>query len=207
MNCSLWLDRGTGLDPVKAKIHQITCAIEDVRDATKESVAYNAFQTGGGGVYAVVGKGAGWPEVPLDPVPAADWVEKQLQRCDLGKPNAPTVHLNYEGDDPTWINAFLLRYRAHRPLRQTLWTMQAHKAAIYHGSTVTKTLVAKNIAVGPQCYVGDENERVESGNEIAAWAANGIPVPMIQPFLFATDLGGWWGEAVPMTAYIQGRLP
>ena len=39
---SLWLDRGTGPNPAKIKQYSITGVYEDIRDATKASVAANA---------------------------------------------------------------------------------------------------------------------------------------------------------------------
>lgn len=200
---SLWLDRGTGPNAAKIAQYAIECVYEDGRDATKASVTANMQSVGAAGVYYVVGKGAGWPVVPLTARAAADWVNEQLKRCDLGKPDQPRVHLNYEGDDPAWIDEFLRRFRAHRPTRIALWTMQAHKANVYADQPVISTLVALRIGIGPQCYVGSPEVRVESASEVQAWAANGVPVAQIDPFLWAADLGGWWQG----TAFIAGRLP
>ena len=91
---SLWLDRGTGPNPAKIKQYAIGCVYEDVRDATKASVAANAKLCGASGVYACWN----WPEVPTTGAGFADWVNEQLKRCDLGQPDQPRVHLNSEND-------------------------------------------------------------------------------------------------------------
>ena len=57
---SLWLDRGTGPNPAKINQYSIACVYEDIRDATKASVAANAKLCGVSGVYACWN----WPEVP-----------------------------------------------------------------------------------------------------------------------------------------------
>ena len=195
---SLWLDRGTGPNPAQITKYSITCVYEDIRDATKASVAANAKLCGFSGVYACWN----WPETaPMTGDKFADWVNTQLKRCDLDKPDAPMVDLNSENDLPGYVKALLTRWRAHRPDRVTGWTPQAHKATIY--GPIAATIKAKHITVKPQCYAGadDAIRRVESASEVQSWRDLGIT--MVEPMLWAEDLGDWWQG----TAYIAGRLP
>ena len=197
MSRSLWLDRGTGPDPAQLAKYSITCVYEDIRDATKASVAANAKLCGASGVYACWN----WPEVPTTGAGFADWVSEQLKRCDLGKPDQPRVDLNSENDDPGYVAALLKRYRAHRNLRVTSWSPQAHKAGIY--AKIAAEIIMAKVTVKPQCYHGADNAmlRVESASEVQSWRDLGIT--MVEPMLWAEDLGDWWQG----TAYIAGRLP
>ena len=196
---SLWLDRGTGPNPAKIKQYSIGCVYEDIRGATKASVAANAKLCGASGVYACWN----WPEVPTTGFGFADWVNEQLKRCDLGKPDQPRVDLNSENDAVDYVRALIARYRSHRPDRVTGWSPQAHKASIY--APLRSMLQAKNITVKPQCYHGSDNDmhRVESALEVQTWWALGIT--RVEPMLWAESLGDFWeGNA---TIYIAGRLP
>ena len=195
---SLWLDRGTGPNPAKIKQYSIGCVYEDIRDATKASVAANAKLCGFSGVYACWN----WPEVEnLDGAGFSDQVSEWLKKCDLGQPNSPMVHLNSENDSTLYAGGMLFRWRAHRPRRVTGWTMQAHKAGIY--SSIKNRIQNSKVTVLPQCYHGSDNAmlRVESASEVQSWRDLGIT--MVEPMLWAEDLGDWWTG----TAYIAGRLP
>ena len=117
----------------------------------------------------------------------------------------PCAHLNAETDDVDWQIAMLKRWRAHLPKRLTVWSPVAHKATLYRA--VGWKLASLNIIVAPQCYVGPDNERVDSANEVQAWVDIGVPAKRVWPFLFGSQLGAWWGEVNGAVVFTQGQIP
>jgi hypothetical protein len=136
----------------------------------------------------------------------ADWAYDLLQRkIAPGTSGAfPVAHLNAETDDIDWQMAMLKRWRSHAPRRLTVWSPVAHKATLFRN--VGWKIAALGIIVAPQCYVGPNNDRVDSANEVQAWVDIGIPAKNVWPFLFGTQLGAWWGEVSGAVIFTQGQL-
>ena len=109
------------------------------------------------------------------------------------------MHLNCETHDTNWVKAMLAAWRVLRPTRVTLWTMEGNQFNLF--SSIATEIVASNVFVGPQAYLGDMT-RIESAHEVDGWARI-VPFSRIRPFLDAAQLGKWW-EGV---AYTQGRFP
>lgn len=114
----------------------------------------------------------------------------------------PRVDLNLEAE-PAWVLSTLQAWRKHQPRRTTFLSVQAHKATLF--KSLVPQLVELGVVVRPECYVGSM-QRVESANEILAWADAGYPLSMIQPFLDGASLGAWWGEH-GACVFTQGRIP
>lgn len=148
-----------------------------------------------------------WPSHLLLSGPEwADWAYNLLQKTIAPGTSGgfPVAHLNPETDDVEWQLSMLQRWRARSPKRVTVWSPPAHKATVF--TDIGYKLAAMNVIVSPQCYVGEPMERVESANEVLAWAAIGVPTRQIQPMLDARTLGHWWGEIGGATAFTMGGL-
>ena len=190
---SVWVDEGNDADYVTCKRNgcdTLSFAIRDPR--TPNNLKTAKAQGWATRVYAAW---TWWPDLSGDEFVGA--VSALLTRVAPGTVGTPGVDLNYEGDNPAYVAAMLERWRELRPHRDTLWTMQSHKAALYGG--IASVLSDARITVAPQCYSG-AMVRVESAAEYAAWR---VIASRISPFYDAAQLGLWWEG----TAFTQGRLP
>lgn len=213
-----WIDQPQQPDVPKLKKHLITDAIFDGRWLAQMGPAQALDylekvrdQLGGspGAFFCAQGSDSlgAWPSWRTTTGPEwADWVYDTFQNhIAPGTAGAfPVVHLNPECDDVTWQMTMMKRWRMRSPRRYTVWSPVGHKAPIF--KAVAGQIVQHNIIVAPQCYVGNM-ERIESANEVLAWAQIGIPVTKIQPFLDGATLGHWWGEVGGAIVFSQNRLP
>ncbi len=211
-----WIDQPLEADIPKLKKHLITDPIYDGRwlaqlDNPLEYLKAVRGQLGGnpGAYFCAQGADSlgSWPGPSTMSGPAwADWVYETFQKkIAPGTSGAfPCVHLNPENDDIQWQMAMLKRWRARAPRRMTVWSPVCHKAPLY--VDVAAQIAQMNIVVAPQAYVANM-DRVESSNEVLAWAAIGIPTRLIYPFLDGRTLGLWWGEIGGAVVFTQSRLP
>ena len=193
-----WVDANN--DPFTSilKAYGIGEVYFDIRDPRLTPAYLDAIRGQG---FSTVGLYAcwNWPEVPTLPGLFATWIDAKLRH--IGWLGNPPVHINDETHDAKRIETLLGTWRALRPKRRTLWTMEGHQAPVFAG--IGRVLADLNVEIGPQCYTGPDMTRIESAAEVQSWASLGIPVERIRPFLDARQLGVWWTGI----AYTQGRLP
>lgn len=194
----LWGDRGTGLDPVKGKALGFECFYEDIRDATKTSQLEILKTLPFAGVYACA-QGEGW-HGDLTARAWADLQSELLTRCDLGRPDAPRVHLNIERHDPQWILAALQRWRAHRQKRVTALVIEGHQGGWFR--QIAAQVAALNMRVIAEAYHGDMTP-FESAPVLADVIAAGVPAAQADVMLAGDHLRDWFDNPV----FSQGRLP
>ena len=220
MNRVVWIDQPSNPDYPKLKKHLVTSAIFDGRwlaqksDLALQYLNHVRDQLGGpsGAYFCAQGADSlgAWPSWQDHTGPQwADWVYEEFQKkiAPGTSGNFPVVHLNPECDNPQWQVAMLKRWRVRSPRRYTVWSPVGHKAELFRN--VASAINESNVYVAPQCYVATEEDpmaRVESSNEVLAWASIGVPLTRIQPFLDGEKLGHWWGEVGAAIVFSQNRL-
>lgn len=200
---SIWIDAG---QKPQARLHDkgITDVYFDARDPQLTPAFFDEIRKSFNPGVFVCSQGSdqfgAWPDGRTMTGRAwADWAYNRIQN-ELNAPRYVKVCLNCEQPGTAaWIVQALRRWRAHSPMRATVWAPEGRKAGLFSEADV-QAINLLSIEVAPQFYTGNMTPHPEGS----------VTLPMLQKgfqrlsgFFDAANLPyDWKGHA-----FIQSRLP
>ena len=197
---AVWVDAGN--DPNYAKLVAVgaTAAYFDIRDERLMPSYFAEVKSHGleVGVYAAVN----WYGNVTGPV-FADLVSSRLEViAKASSPDTPMVCLDIEVKDPSFVLGALRRWRVHRAVRVTDYTLEGHQGAILNaGQWLAVASLVRYVV--PQCYDGAMAQVWDAFAMAKDLYDHGLPFPSVRPFYDAAHLPEWWDGY----AFTMGRLP
>jgi hypothetical protein len=193
---AIWVDANNDADLTRLRAHGIDSPYFDGRDP-RVTAAYLQDLAGRGFKPGLYYAWNWWPT--LDGPGFAQRVSNDLRR--IGWAGNPPVCLDIETHDIAgYVLPCLTRWRALRPTRETIWTLEGMQGGLF-----TPTQVAEinrlNVLVGPQLYVGDMQPHPHS--PVIDLLMAGFDGRRIVGFYDAARLPYRWSGI----AFSQGRLP
>lgn len=199
---ALWVDANNDADTTKMHAHGIDTCFFDGRDP--KANANNFQQLADRGFHPGVYYGWNWYPT-MSGVQFAEHVSSDLKR--IGWQVNPPVILDLETHDIAgYVLPCLTRWRALRPTRQTIYTLEGMQGGTFDAPTV-QAINKLNVLVAPQLYVdntahGGTNMDPHPHSPVIDLLMAGFEGKRIVGFYDAAHLPYRWSGV----AFSQGRL-
>lgn len=202
---ALWIDEGNDAHGDLRACFDITEPVFSVRDPRVTRAYLDSVKAKGyaPGLY-LCSQGEGWPShSKLTGREWADWAYSEVQvRIAPGTSGGyPTVHLNCETSDASWLVAMLKRWRARSPKRVTYLLIEGRKAGIFSPEQVA-AINATGVYVCIELCEGDMTPHPEGFATLPMLRA-GFRADLLYGVYDAKNLPWDWAGV----AFTQGRLP
>jgi hypothetical protein len=150
MRC-VWIDEGSQPDFTKITNYGIQGLYFSTREQYVTPTYLDSIRDKG----YVVGIYRAWNwDAGLSGAKWADLLSAEVTRVG-GNGKQLDVQANIELKDTLWIKDFLIRWRQHRQLRPTSWTMEGHQGGWMVG--IKYWIEQSKVVLVPQCYDGAMN--------------------------------------------------